>query len=118
MTATVRAPWSPAIVTNLRAWQAAGYVHPLTCERSIHGPLDVSPTGLRCKTCGYLQTWAPEVVAIHGPPPPPGLVKVETEPCDLCRAKGELHVPAKRGRRAATIQCWACEGTGRRKVRT
>lgn len=62
-------------IDRIRAWQNAGYVHPLTCGvSSLHENLDpVEKDGnviLRCPTCGYEQTWIPEVCLLPLPPPP------------------------------------------------
>lgn len=78
----VEAPWTPAQVRAITAWQQAGYVHPLTCETSEHGALIVGSQRLVCPFCAYEQTWVPRLVAETfpsdhrpalvdpGPPPP------------------------------------------------
>ena len=59
----VEAPWTPAQVRAITAWQQAGYVHPLTCEASEHGALIVGSQRLVCPFCAYEQTWVPRLVA-------------------------------------------------------
>jgi general stress protein YciG len=70
----VEAPWSPAQVRALNAWQADRRVHPFTCtgERrdlahvqyarngGLHdlGILIAATDGWRCPVCHYRQTWA------------------------------------------------------------
>jgi len=54
-------------IAAVRAWQANGLVHPLTCGKSSsHQPLEpVAEAGivvLQCLNCGYRQDWIPEIV--------------------------------------------------------
>jgi hypothetical protein len=56
-----------AIMERVRAWQANGMVHPLTCATdSEHQRLvPVEKNGqvvLRCLDCDYEQTWIPAMV--------------------------------------------------------
>lgn len=67
----LRAPWSPDQFANIIRWQAAGWVHPLTCQESSHGPLALFGGALACIRCGYTQTWVPRLIAEAGPPPDP-----------------------------------------------
>lgn len=49
------------LMDRIKAWQAAGFVHPLTCGNdSDHRPLEPRISEgyalLECKDCGYVQT--------------------------------------------------------------
>lgn len=61
---------TPEQVANVRRWQDAEHVHPLTCGNcSCQSPMSVidDGTGLRCVHCKHVQTWVPEV-CLAGPP--------------------------------------------------
>jgi len=65
------APWTPEQVNHLALWQAAPWVHPLTCGTDdCRTVLTVYFDRLQCPNCGYRQTWVPGVCA-EGPPPDP-----------------------------------------------
>ncbi len=67
-----RAPWTPTQFAHIVEWQAAPWVHPLTCAfDGCRTVLAVTTRGLECPNCDYRQTWVPGVVAEHGPPPDP-----------------------------------------------
>lgn len=74
--AAIRAPFTPAQVRGLRAWQEAGHVHPFTCGNG-HGALDVDRAGWYCTQCDYTQDWAHAFMG-DGPPPNPWLAPLET----------------------------------------
>lgn len=56
------------IIAKVRAWQAAGFVHELTCRNdSRHAALEAREVAngavvLFCPTCDYAQKHIPEVV--------------------------------------------------------
>lgn len=69
--ATIVAPFPPAVVEALRAWQQCPWVHPLTCGGfgcEWRGPLLVIEDGLYCEKCGTLHEASPAVCV--GPLPP------------------------------------------------
>lgn len=51
------------IVERVKAWQDAGFVHPLTCVNSKHGNLNVviedNNVLLKCPKCKYTQSRIP-----------------------------------------------------------
>lgn len=65
----IRAPFSPEVISKLMRWQSAGTVHEATCPNNHYGNrvLRVSASGMRCPSCGYVQTFAP-VVMLSEPP--------------------------------------------------
>jgi hypothetical protein len=69
MSSVVRAPFTPEVVGKLMRWQSAGTVHEATCpnEHKSNRVLRVSSSGMRCPTCGYLQTFAPAVMLSEPP---------------------------------------------------
>ena len=70
--ATVSAPWTDEEVENLNRWQAAGYVHELTCPNEHEGSrvLIADSAGWYCGGCEYTQTWAHNFM-LQGPPANP-----------------------------------------------
>lgn len=64
---SIEVPFTWEQVRALRKWQAAGYVHALTCPN--HHTLEVANAGLYCVECEYVQDWAPEVCLHLGPNP-------------------------------------------------
>ena len=64
---TLRRLRNAEIIEKVVAWQAAGFVHELTCRiNSQHEALVAEERRFRvvlvCKTCGHIQDWIPEVV--------------------------------------------------------
>ena len=69
MSDVVRAPFTPETVAKLLRWQCAGTVHEATCpnDHASNRVLAVSSSGMRCRSCGYLQTFAPRVMLSEPP---------------------------------------------------
>lgn len=72
----VTAPFTPAQVEALNAWQAAGYVHPFTCGNDTHDShvnLVATEAGWVCPDadCAYTQDWAHAFMASGTLPPNP-----------------------------------------------
>lgn len=69
MADTIRAPFTPEQVGKLNRWQQAGTVHEATCPNEHTGSriLYATSSGLRCRMCGYHQTFAPRVM-LEKPP--------------------------------------------------
>lgn len=56
------APWTDAEVRSLNDYQAAGVMHPFTCESDDEPPcntvLRATTGGWECPDCDYRQNWA------------------------------------------------------------
>jgi hypothetical protein len=70
------------IVQKIKAWQNAGFLHPMTCGKdSKHAPLVAQATSnevvLKCPDCDYVQEYIPDAV-------------LRSEPEDLRKAKEEF----------------------------
>ncbi len=61
------------VMAAVRAWQADSRVHPLTCGVDSQGHALLEPeirdgsVILRCPTCGFVQTYLPDVVITAHP---------------------------------------------------
>jgi hypothetical protein len=67
--------YTPEQIAAVAAWQAASWVHPLTCGQRQGHPeggdvLIPRADGLYCPTCDYYQARIPNV-CLGGPPPNP-----------------------------------------------
>jgi hypothetical protein len=72
--ARVDAPFTPAQVESINGFQRSGRWHPFTCRdrgeslhldygEGDHGMLVAEEDGLRCRDCGYRQTWVHDLMA-------------------------------------------------------
>lgn len=60
----IKAPWTPAQVDALNAYQALGYVHPFTCAMCNGRVMRATEFGWVCPVnCGYAQNWCHEWMA-------------------------------------------------------
>lgn len=66
MLETTIAPWTAVEVASLNAYQAAGVMHPFTCDSDDEpcaSVLVATTDGWICPDCGYTQNWAHEFMA-------------------------------------------------------